>query len=179
MEFDYRTTSRYFAQVADDIKPLAAEELLSLGALEPSPVYRGVFFTADQATLYRVNLHSRLINRILAPLTSFPCPSDHVLHSRTAELPWEEFLAPDQTFAVFTAVSGSRIAHSQFAGLRLKDGVVDRFRSRTGSRPRSTPGIRTCGSICTCTTTGRPSAWTPPGARSTGGATVGRPSRRR
>jgi putative N6-adenine-specific DNA methylase len=135
MQYDYQTTSRYFAQVADDIKPLAEEELISLGAGEMDPVYRGIFFTADQSTMFRVNYHSRLVNRILAPLISFHCPTDQVLHRRTSDLPWEEFLDPGKTFAVFTSVSGSNIGHSQFAALRVKDAVVDRFRRLTGNRP--------------------------------------------
>jgi putative N6-adenine-specific DNA methylase len=135
MDYAYATTSRYLAQLPEEIKPLAMEELLSLGCSDPAPVYRGVYFTADKAALYRANFQSRLINRILAPLVSFRSPSEQVLHKRAMEIPWEEFLAPDRTFAVFTAVSGSRISHSQYAGLKVKDAVVDRFRRRTGSRP--------------------------------------------
>jgi putative N6-adenine-specific DNA methylase len=135
MDYAYATTSRYLAQLPEELKDLASEELLSLGCTDPVPVYRGVYFTADKAALYRANFQSRLINRILAPLVSFKCPSEQALHRRATDIPWEEFLATGQTFAVFTAVSGSRISHSQYAGLKVKDAVVDRFRRRTGSRP--------------------------------------------
>jgi putative N6-adenine-specific DNA methylase len=51
------------------------------------------------------------------------------------QIHWEDFLNPDQTFAVFANVSQSNINHSKFAALRLKDAIVDYFRDRGGIRP--------------------------------------------
>ena len=135
MTYAYQKTKRYFAQMANDIRDLAAEELRSLGATDVAEAYRGIHFRAAAGTLYRVNYQSRLISRVLAPLASFHCPSDDVLYNQAGNLHWEDFLTPSRTFAVFATVSRSAIAHSQFAGLRLKDAVVDYFRQRTGRRP--------------------------------------------
>mgnify|MGYP006280752331 CR=1 FL=1 len=135
MTYEYQTTQRYFVQVADDLAELAGEELRSLGAGDVATVYRGLRITADPATLYRVNLHSRLVNRVLAPLATFDCHSDRYLYKRVKEIPWEDFLTTEQTLAVFAQVSHSRIKHSRYAALKLKDAVVDRFRDRTGRRP--------------------------------------------
>jgi putative N6-adenine-specific DNA methylase len=131
----YQKTGRYFAQVANDIKALATEELGTLGASQVSGAYRGLHFTAAPDGLYRINHQSRLISRVLAPLVAFPCPSDDALYRKAASVRWEDFLDPGRTFAVFASVSNSAITHSQFAGLRLKDAVVDYFRERTGRRP--------------------------------------------
>ncbi|MFC1866820.1 class I SAM-dependent RNA methyltransferase [Thermodesulfobacteriota bacterium] len=133
--YEYQKTDRYFAQMADDIKEIAGEELRSLGAAEISQAYRGIYFTADKKTLYSINFNSRLINRVLAPLVSFNCHSDRYLYKTSSQIQWEDFLIFPQTFAVFASVSNSSIRHSRFAALRLKDAVVDYFRARTGKRP--------------------------------------------
>lgn len=133
--YNYQKTKRYFAQVADDIKEIAEEELLSLGAANTELCFRGIHFSANPDALYRLNFHSSLINRVLAPLISFTCHSDRYLYKRANELRWEDFLDPSRTFAVFAAVSHSSIRHSKFASLRLKDAIVDYFRDSTGERP--------------------------------------------
>ena len=133
--YRYQETQRYFAQVADDIKDIAEQELQTLGAQETSPAYRGIYFNASPHVLYTVNLHTRFISRVLAPLASFDCHSDRYLYKRSAEIDWQDFLDPSQTFAVFATVANSAIRHSQFAALRLKDAVVDSFRAATGVRP--------------------------------------------
>ena len=133
--YEYQQSERYFAQLADDIKDIAEEELLELGAVETSNSFRGIYFNADLESLYRINLNSRLINRVLAPLKTFSCHSDNYLYQVAQQIHWEDFLNPDQTFAVFANVSQSNINHSKFAALRLKDAIVDYFRDRGGIRP--------------------------------------------
>lgn len=133
--YEYQQSGRYFAQLADDIKDIAEEELLELGAVETSNSFRGIYFNADLESLYRINLNSRLINRVLAPLKTFSCHSDNYLYQVAQQIQWEDFLNPDQTFAVFANVSQSNINHSKFAALRLKDAIVDYFRDRGGIRP--------------------------------------------
>lgn len=133
--YEYQQSGRYFAQVADDIKDIAGEELQELGATDISDSYRGIYFNADQESLYRINLHSRLINRVLAPLKTFDCHSDNYLYKVGQQIHWEDFLNPEQTLAVFASVTQSNINHSKFAALRLKDAIVDFFREHAGKRP--------------------------------------------
>jgi putative N6-adenine-specific DNA methylase len=133
--YEYQQSNRYFAQVADDIKDIAEAELIDLGAIETSHSYRGIYFNAGPEALYRINLHSRLINRVLAPLKTFNCHSDNYLYQVAQQIQWEDFLNPEQTLAVFASVTQSNINHSKFAALRLKDAIVDYFRERDGKRP--------------------------------------------
>jgi len=133
--YEYQQSGRYFAQFADDIKDIAETELLELGATDTSNSFRGIYFNADQESLYRINLNSRLINRVLAPLKTFSCHSDKYLYQVGQQIYWEDFLNPAQTFAVFANVTQSNINHSKFAALRLKDAIVDYFRDQTGERP--------------------------------------------
>ncbi len=133
--YNYQKTNRYFAQAANDILDITREELEALGAEEISQSYRGLYFNASKKALYKINLQSRLVNRVLAPLLQFNCHSDKYLYNTALQIKWEDFLNSGQTFAVFASVTQSNIRHSKYAALRLKDAVVDYFRERTGSRP--------------------------------------------
>jgi putative N6-adenine-specific DNA methylase len=131
----YQRNNRYFAMAMDTVEDLAEAELRELGAKRTSTTYRGVYFSADPATLYRINYMTRLVTHVLAPLDEFGCHNPDYLYRRARRVNWQDFLGPDQTFAVFANVSGSKIDHSQYAALRVKDAVVDQMRDRCGRRP--------------------------------------------
>jgi len=131
----YQKSNTYFAQVADDIKDIAEREIISLGAQETRPLYRGISFKADLKTMYKINYSSRLVTRILAPLIKFNCHSERYLYKTASQIKWEEFLTPAMTFAVFSSVSNSSVKHSKYAALCLKDAIADYFKGRFGERP--------------------------------------------
>jgi len=133
--FIYQQTHRYFAQVAQSLEELGAEELAELNAQNISPSYRGVYFEADRETLYRVNYMSRLITRVLAPLLTFQCHSTGYLYRKAKGIPWKDLFMIDHSFAVEATLSNSKINHSQYAALCLKDAIVDYFREDCGKRP--------------------------------------------
>ncbi|MGE5842262.1 MAG: THUMP domain-containing class I SAM-dependent RNA methyltransferase, partial [Deltaproteobacteria bacterium] len=133
--FEYQINHRFFAQVQQGIEELAGQELKELGAERVSPSYRGLYFDADMAALYRINYAARLTTRVLAPLATFRCHSPDYLYRKSKEIPWKDFFTPDHTFAVFANVTHSKIHHSQYGALRLKDAVVDSFKERFSKRP--------------------------------------------
>lgn len=137
--YTYQQNRTYTAQMADGIEDLARTEIEELGATDCLCGFRHVRFTATPEVMCRIVYRARLISRVLAPLASFPCPSDRALYAAAASLRWSDFLTPDQTFAVFANVSKSAIGHSQYAGLKLKDAVADWFRERKGVRPSVDP----------------------------------------
>jgi putative N6-adenine-specific DNA methylase len=142
--YAYQQNHRYFAQVAEGLEEPAAEELKPLGAQEIRLDYRGLYFEADQTALYRINYHSRLVTRVIAPLLVFACHTTEALYRRARTVAWREFLSAEQTLAVFANVSHSKIRHSQYAALCLKDAIVDYFREECGRRPnveRSDPDV--------------------------------------
>ena len=131
----YQTQNTYFAQCPEDIKDLARQELISLGARDIRVSYRGIHFRGDKAALYRINYCGRLITRVLAPLVSFDCPTERHLYKEAFQITWDDFLTTAGTFAIYAALVRSQLNHSQFAALRLKDAIADSFRVRQGSRP--------------------------------------------
>jgi putative N6-adenine-specific DNA methylase len=133
--FQYQTDSLYFAQISEEIKEIAMAELAHLGARAVTPAFRGIHFQADQGSLYRIHYETRLISRILAPLYAFACRDAKILYATAKTIPWHVFLTPDNTFAISANVSDSRINHSQYASLCLKDAIADYFREMSGIRP--------------------------------------------
>ncbi|MDZ7764710.1 MAG: THUMP domain-containing protein [Melioribacteraceae bacterium] len=133
--YNYQKSNRYFAQAAEDIKDIAKDELESIGATDVEESYKGLYFNATQKVLYKINLHSALINRVLAPIFSFDCHSENYLYNTAYDIEWEKLFNPDETFAVFASTINSKINHSKFAALKLKDAIVDRFRNTKGKRP--------------------------------------------
>lgn len=133
--WEYLEKRRFFARTGPALEEVAASELEELGAEDLSPSYRGVYFSAQNPTLYRILLLARIPSRILAPLASFPCFSDDQLYKRSTKLAWNELLSPEKTFRIFADLSGSRIKNSHFAVQRLKDAVADHFVRTLGKRP--------------------------------------------
>ncbi|MCK5739610.1 class I SAM-dependent RNA methyltransferase [bacterium] len=133
--FEYQRTSRFFAQISSGMEKLGAAELTELRASQVEPAFRGIYFEANKAALYRINYQSRLLSRILAPLRSFECPDPDILYEQASKIAWHRLFNVDNSFAIFASVSNSQITHSQYAALRLKDAIVDYFRNRTQQRP--------------------------------------------
>ena len=133
--YTYQKTRRFFAQHAEGLESVVVEELHELGVGNVEPSYLGVFFETDHAGLYRVNYRSQTISRVLAPILTFDCHSDRYLYKTARNIDWSDFMAVDTAFAVYATVSHSKITHSQYAALRLKDAIVDFFRDRYGKRP--------------------------------------------
>ncbi len=132
---EYQKTGRFFGMIAEDLKQLGERELLALGARELKTVYRGIFFRCDMDALYRINYQTRFFSRIMAPLITFDCHSDRYLYSTARSIDWSEFLSPDSTFAIFASVHDSKISHSQYAALKLKDAIADWFTEKEEKRP--------------------------------------------
>ena len=128
-------TRDFFATVPKGIESLLADELQQLGATAVKPITAGVSFRGTLETAYRACLWSRLASRILMPISNFVAIDPDQLYAACNSFPWEEHFSVDQTFAVDASLVGSKLTHSHYAALRVKDGIVDRFRDLSGSRP--------------------------------------------
>ncbi len=143
--FEYQKNSTFFAQVTGKMEEMGEQELLELGARNTNKVYRGIYFEADHADLYRINYNSRLLSRVLAPLTKFYCDNPNVLLKAAADIKWEEIFSLEKTFAITASVAMSKIDNSLYAAMRLKDGIADYFTSKFGKRPNvdtTNPDVR-------------------------------------
>ncbi len=133
--FIYQKTNRYFGQLADDLESLGSAELAELGGYDIKPSYRGIYFSAAQADIYKIVYSARLFTRFLAPLLRFDCHRSKYLYQTGGKINWTDMIAMDDTFAINANVSHSRIKHSQYAAQCLKDAIVDQFMKASGRRP--------------------------------------------
>lgn len=124
----------YFATVARGLEALAAAELEDLGAKQIEPGFCGVAFEGDLALLYRVNLWSRLVFRVLVKLGDFSCYDAEDLYRGIQKIDWRPHLTPDLTFAVDATGKNRSLNHSHFTALQVKNAVVDQQRQHWGDR---------------------------------------------
>jgi 23S rRNA (guanine2445-N2)-methyltransferase / 23S rRNA (guanine2069-N7)-methyltransferase len=68
-------------------------------------------------------------------LAEFPAATPEALYDGVRTVDWSEHMGVDGTLAVDCTSSRSKITHTQFAALKVKDAIVDQFRERTGTRP--------------------------------------------
>ncbi len=136
---------RFFATVPKGMEGLLADELRQLGAANVGEARAGVGFQGDLSQAYRVCLWSRIANRVLMPLASFPAIDPEQLYDGVLAIDWDEHLAVDGSLVVDFSSVRSEITHTQFGAQKVKDAIVDRFRHETGERPsvdRDTPDLR-------------------------------------
>ncbi|MBE2894214.1 bifunctional 23S rRNA (guanine(2069)-N(7))-methyltransferase RlmK/23S rRNA (guanine(2445)-N(2))-methyltransferase RlmL [Spirabiliibacterium falconis] len=134
-----------FATTARGFEELLKVELTELGATALRIVQGGVQFTADESTLYRTLLGSRLSSRILLPLISGNVYSDLDLYALVSQFDWASQFDSRCTFLVDFNGTNHAIRHSQFGAMRVKDGIVDYFERQGQARPnvdKDYPDIR-------------------------------------
>jgi putative N6-adenine-specific DNA methylase len=126
---------RYFATCGRGIEPVLGDELRALGASEVTIGRGGVAFAGGRALLYQANLWLRTAIRVLRPVLEADVSSPDELYDAVRGLDWSRYLTPDHTLAVDCNVRDSRITHSKYAALRVKDAICDQFVERCGRRP--------------------------------------------
>jgi len=123
------------AKTMAGMEELLADELKAIGAQQIVKGNRMVKCTGDKKLVYRANYECRTALRILLPFKSFKIKNQEDFYRRAKEIPWEKYLNVDSTFSITKVVKHSTFSNSQFAVLKLKDAIADRFMSRKGKRP--------------------------------------------
>jgi 23S rRNA (guanine2445-N2)-methyltransferase len=124
-----------FATCPRGLEALLAEELARLGGLHPASVPGGVAFRGDLAACYRANLGSRFATRVLLRLGTSAYRREQDVYDAALSLPWPQWFSEKQTIRVDVNATRSPLKSLEFATLRVKDAVCDRFRTDRGSRP--------------------------------------------
>jgi putative N6-adenine-specific DNA methylase len=121
------------------LEEVLADELATLGAKAVRPHNRAVSFDGDKKMLYRANYHLRTALRVLRHLGSFRAGNEEHIYRGIRDMAWEKIMGPENTLAVETVLVSHRYKHSVYISQKVKDGIVDRFRDLTGSRPSVEP----------------------------------------
>lgn len=114
---------------------ILATELKDLGAQSVKTGVRNVRFVGDTGFMYKANLCLRTALRILKPIDKKAISSEQDVYKAMLDIPWEDYMTVDHTFAIRATVMMQKAKNSMYVAQKAKDGLVDRFRNRTGSRP--------------------------------------------
>ena len=134
-----------FATTARGFEELLKSELIELGAQDAKVAQGGVHYWADDETLYRTLLWSRLSSRILLPIVQAKVFSDLDLYSAVVGVNWLDYFDEKVHFFVDFNGTNQEIRHTQFGAMRVKDGIVDYFERHGRARPnvdKEKPDIR-------------------------------------
>ena len=135
----------FFATAPRGLEALLAAELAALGAKNAAAVPGGVAFAGDWQTCYRANLWSRLASRVLWRVAEFEYRDEADLYEAAQRIDWTRYFTVERTLRVNVSAQKSPLTSLDFATLRIKDAVCDRFRDAGGGRPnvdRANPDVR-------------------------------------
>jgi putative N6-adenine-specific DNA methylase len=133
-EMSINNQNYYFATVARGLEEIAAKELERLGASAVKVDFTGVHFQGDKELLYRVNLWSRIIFRVLQTIDKIPSADAEQLYQGIHDIDWNEYVKPEQTLAVNCTGGNRNLNHSHFTALQVKNAIVDRQFKDLGNR---------------------------------------------
>lgn len=108
-----------FAIVAPGLAPLVATELAALDVAPLRVEPAGVAFAGDAESLLRVNLHTRLVSRVVLRLATFAARDFATLEREARRVPWTRVLAPGEVAALSVTCRKSRLYHSDAVAERV------------------------------------------------------------
>ncbi|MCF8167810.1 MAG: class I SAM-dependent RNA methyltransferase, partial [Rhodoferax sp.] len=118
----------YLAQEVHGITGRVGEDLLTRRG--------GVMVRASWRDAMRLNLHSRLAQRVLVQLSYSDYRNEQDLYRAASEVAWEIWFTPKHSIKVEVTAQHSPLNSLNFAALKIKDAVCDRFRAKAhGVRP--------------------------------------------
>ncbi len=125
----------YFVACMPGLERVVADELRALGATDLRLRGMGVLCRGDAGLRHRANLWLRAAIRVLEPVLHGDAATPEQLYDAVRTLDWSCLMRVDQTLSVDCRLRDSRMTHSGYAALKVKDAIVDQFRERTGVRP--------------------------------------------
>ena len=149
-----------FLPCAAGVEDLLASEVHALTGAQGQDLLShrgGVRVQASWRDALRLNLHSRLAQRVLVQLAHASYRSERDLYELASGVPWEHWFTPRQSFKIEVTARHSPLQSLNLAGLKIKDAVADRFRAKAGGvRPdvdRRHPDVRIHAHLTTDTAT--------------------------
>jgi len=125
-----------FLPCAQSVEALLADELKRLGARHPKAQRGGVAVDGDTRLAMKINLESRLAQRVLWPLAHGAYRHEQDLYDLARDgVRWADWITPRQTLRVDTTAQRAPLQSLNFASLRIKDAVCDSLRDASGERP--------------------------------------------
>ena len=137
ISYDYKHTGDFEMKVTTffGLEEILAKELLTLGGKDITVFKRGVSVVGDIGFLYKANLCLHTALKVIVPITKFTADNEQELYDNIKLIDWERFISNSDTIMIESVLNSELFTHSQFVSQKVKDGIVDRFRDKTGKRP--------------------------------------------
>jgi putative N6-adenine-specific DNA methylase len=143
----------FFCPCPRGLEIALAEELHEIAAQSPTlkvhnSVPGGVHCSGTLQDAMRLNLHSRIGSRVLLRIAQSGYVNENDVYDLALGATWEDWFDLEHTIRVDVNAIKSPLKSLEFATLRIKDGICDRFRDRVGQRPSvntRTPDMRIWG----------------------------------
>ena len=127
--------NRYFATCPRGLEQLLVDELSQVGAKSIKATDGGASFDGDWAVCYAANLHSRIATRIMWQVARGKYLNEEDLFNAAYKLNWPQWFDVRHDFMVKVTGVKCPLKSLEFATLKIKDAVCDKFRLAVGSRP--------------------------------------------
>ncbi len=124
-----------FLPCAAGVEALLATEVQRVTGITGKAWRAGVQLQGSWRDALQLNLHSRLAQRVLIELQHNQYRSEQDLYNAAANVAWEIWFTPKQTFKVEITAQHSPLTSLNFAALKIKDAIADRFRAKFDVRP--------------------------------------------
>ncbi len=126
-----------FVSCANGSEALLAEECIRICGPAAGVVAGrgGVMVDASVEHAMRLNLRSRIAQRVLWPLLDGEYRDEHDLYDLARRIRWADWITPDETMRVDVTAQRSPLQSLNFSALRVKDAVCDAMRDACGARP--------------------------------------------
>ncbi|MGB7815614.1 MAG: THUMP domain-containing protein [Methylotenera sp.] len=137
--------NQYFATCPRGLEVLLVNELKQCNAKDITPTDGGVAFAGELSVCYSANLHSRIATRVLMQIGRGKYATEDDLYQAAYKLNWPNWFDVKHDFMVKVTGVKCPLKSLEFATLRIKDAVCDKFRQAVGSRPyidTKTPAVR-------------------------------------
>ena len=127
---------RIFLPCAGGADALLHDEVLSLLPDASAQASRGgVALQGDAHAVMKLNLESRLAQRVLVEVAEAGYRDEADLYTMARRVEWASWITPRETLRVDTTAQRSPLRSLNFAALRIKDAVCDALREASGERP--------------------------------------------
>ena len=127
--------NHFFATCPRGLEALLVNELQASCAKNIKPTDGGVSFMGDVGVCYHANLHSRIATRILWQVACGKYATEDDLYQAAYKINWPNWFEVKHDFMVKVTGVKCPLKSLEFATLRIKDAVCDKFRQAVGSRP--------------------------------------------
>ena len=137
--------NQYFATCPRGLEALLVNELKASNAKDIKPTDGGVGFAGELSVCYHANLHSRIATRILMQAGQGKYATEDDLYQAAYKLNWPNWFDVKHDFMVKVTGVKCPLKSLEFATLRIKDAICDKFRQVVNSRPyidTKTPAVR-------------------------------------